>query len=153
MCCAACGTNLEPVILMKQMLLLTLSFALAGCGGTPSTEQLPVEGIVRVDGQPLKNGSVRFVPDKSKGNTYGHEPVGQIGVDGKYTLSSLGQSGAPPGWYLVGVVSTYPSDPANPYALKSNVAARFNDPNVSKIAVEVSTSPAPGAYDFNVMSK
>src|SRR5687767_13348261 len=78
-------------------------FLVAGCdgGGLP-----PVKGKVTVDGAALTSGSVRFVPDTTKGNKATTEPAGEIGSDGTYTLHTNGKPGAPAGWYKVTVSAT-----------------------------------------------
>jgi hypothetical protein len=131
-------------------LLLTLS----GCGGD-SLALVPVEGKVTIDGSPFSNGTVRFVPDRDKGNTSPVEPIGEVGADGTYKLQSGGRAGAPLGWYKVGVVTTGSDivDSAKPNSGKSGVAKRFGNPASSGLAVEVVASPQPGAYDLKVTAK
>jgi hypothetical protein len=51
---------------------------LGGCGGPPTAS---VSGSVQVDGQPLKEGSINFVPEGGAGPTAG----GTI-TDGKYQI-------------------------------------------------------------------
>lgn len=135
-----------------MVLLVLNSLMLTGCGGD-SNSMIPVSGVVRIDGQPAVKGAVRFVPDRARGNNFTQEPVGQIGPDGKFSLTSLGQSGAPAGWYLVAVVSEDTPDSTNPVPVKRYVAARFNNPAESKLAVEVVANPAPGRYDLAVTAK
>ena len=125
---------------------------LAGCGGESLT-LVSVKGKVLVDGQPLTKGSVRFVPDKAKGNTTGVEPVGTIGADGGYELTTNGKPGAPPGGYLVSVSSGEIPDSTKPLATKTAVASRFSQPDTSKLTVEVVATPAAGAYDLKVSAK
>src|SRR5436190_1365195 len=72
-----------------HLLLFAVAILLAGCGGG-SGDLKSVSGKVTVDGRPLTKGAVRFVPDTSKGSTAKFEPVGEIGSDGSYTLSTQG---------------------------------------------------------------
>ncbi len=133
--------------------VLLVFFATAGCGGTVALS--PVEGKVSVDGAPLTKGSIRFMPDKEKGNAETVEPVGEIGAGGSYKLMSNGKSGAAAGWYKVGVNGSGSEipDSTKPLATKSPVASKFADPNLSGLKVEVVASPASGAYDFKVSAK
>ncbi len=124
----------------------------AGCGGD-GPKLLPVKGNVTADGQALSKGSVRFVPDAAKGNAGKHEPAGEIGADGSYTLSTSGKAGAPAGWYKVSVISTDPPDSSKPLDVKSYVGKKFNDPQTSPLIVEVVASPAAGAYDLKASAK
>src|SRR5262245_20481066 len=71
----------------------------SGCGsGKPK-----VGGKILVDGAPLPSGSVRFVPDRERGNTATTEPAGQIKPDGTYALYANGNESIPSGWYKVTV--------------------------------------------------
>jgi hypothetical protein len=123
---------------------LTLVACISGCGDGAGAS---VSGTVLVDGKPATKGSVRFVPDKSKGNTFGQEPTGTIGADGKYTLK------APKGWYKATVVSSETPDSTKPNATKAYVAAKYGNPDTSGLSVEVVGSPAAGAYDLKVTEK
>lgn len=83
--------------------LVGASFAalsLVGCGGRdPNLPKLePVSGTVTLDGRPLANASVTFVPS---GTTRGTGATGVTGPDGKYTLMSRGEPGVPAGDYRV----------------------------------------------------
>jgi len=71
--------------------------ALAGCGdGRPA--RVPVSGVVLIDGQPLPRGHISFVP------TNGRPSAGEIGGDGKFTLTCYdGQDGAIPGTHRIQV--------------------------------------------------
>ncbi len=129
------------------------ALTLVGCGSDPMNAAT-VKGKVLLDGKPLTKGSVRFVPDKAKGNTAGVEPTGIIGESGEYELITNGKSGAPLGSYTVCVVSGEIPDSGNPTAVpKGGPAPRFAQPETSKLTVEVVPSPAAGAYDLNVSAK
>ena len=127
---------------------------LLGCGGD-GPALVPVEGKVTLDGVPLPKGSVRLQPDKAKGNTFGSEPVGEIVADGSFKIMVNGKSGAPVGWYKVGVngAGSEIPDSTKPLANKSPVAVRFADPATSNLSVEVVPAAAAGAYDFKVSAK
>jgi hypothetical protein len=122
-----------------------------GCdsGGSLQT----VSGKVTVDGNPLGRGSVRFVPDKDKGNKTTTEPAGEIKSDGTYTLTTNGKTGAPVGWYKVTVTATELAESSNPYGGKVLVAPKYNVPETSGISIEVKSSPPAGAYDIAVTSR
>jgi len=143
---------LRPLALSVTWLCLSVASMtlLTGCGGDGSVS---VSGTVLIDGKPATKGSVRFVPDKGKGNTFGQEPAGMIGTDGKYTLSTPTGGGAPLGWYKVVVVSQDLPDSAKPNVTKSYVAAKFGNPDSSGLSVEVVRSAPTGAYDLKVTEK
>ena len=63
----------------------------AGCGRPSGVSFAPVTGRVVVNGQPLAEGSVHFVPDESQG-TSGPMSTGVLQSDGSYTLRGPGQN-------------------------------------------------------------
>lgn len=121
---------------------------LSGCGGGENLQS--VSGVVTCDGTPLTQGSVRFVPDTSKGNTAKTEPAGTIGSDGKYSVLTDGKSGAPAGWYKVSVASGIIPESSNPNVNKAPFAAKYSNPETSGLSVEVK---AGGSYDLKVSAK
>ena len=123
---------------------------LAGCS-KPDDVRVPVQGTVFVGGKPATYGAVILIPDASKGNTSKHEPRGKIEADGKFTVQTTTQNGAPAGPYKVGVTVTEPPDPKNPYVvLKSLIDAKYNDPETSGLSLEVVPSAKAGAYDLKL---
>jgi hypothetical protein len=64
--------------------LVTLQLITSGCSGGAGTPELaPVEGRVTMDGEPLPNVCVHFIPEN------GRESVGTTDKDGKYQASYL----------------------------------------------------------------
>jgi hypothetical protein len=125
--------------------------SVSGCGKGDG-KLMPVQGQVKFGDAPLTTGVVIFRPDASKGNTSQHEPRGQIDAEGHYTLKTAQQEGAAPGWYKVGIIAAQQStDANNPYALpKSLIPTIYNDPEKSRLALEVVEKPSPGAYDLTI---
>jgi hypothetical protein len=126
--------------------LSIVAFALSGCGGMGT--RYPVEGKVTVDGKPLRDGRLIFVPDKEKGNQLKDGPFGQV-KDGSYTLTTQGKPGAPAGWYNVIVQTQYQDAPADAIELPR----RYEDPLGSGLSIEVVPSPDPGHYDFTLKTE
>jgi hypothetical protein len=114
---------------------------------------------VLVNGEPLRPKKVGtcaliFRPDAGKGNTYKHEPRGDVDEEGNYFLITANQVGAPPGWYKVGVRATEPRDSKWKYAVpKEILPPQFADPEKSGLSVEVVEYPNPGQYDLKVTRK
>ena len=139
-----------------SVLVAGVFLALAlGCGqGDGDLGRLvPVEGKVMLGDKPLTTGVVIFRPDATKGNTSKHEPRGPIDAEGNYKLvTAEKRDGAAPGWYKVGIIAAQQStDAKNPYALpKSLIPSIYNDPEKSRLAVEVVEKPSPGAYDLRI---
>ncbi|MCA9133866.1 MAG: hypothetical protein KDA45_11955 [Planctomycetales bacterium] len=87
---------------MKNLSYALLLFLLAGCGEESLT--VPVEGILRLDGQPLKDVSVMFVPDGS-----GRDATGSTDDEGRFVLSTFDpRDGAMPGTYKVVIMPAMP---------------------------------------------
>lgn len=80
---------------MRKIYLVFLAVVLSGCGS--NSPMVPVSGIVKLDGQPLVNASVSFVP---QGN--GKQATGTTDEKGKFVLSTIDpRDGAMPGTYKV----------------------------------------------------
>jgi hypothetical protein len=120
-----------------------------GCGD--EVKLVPVTGRVTVDGKPLTAGWVCFKPDKSKGNTFGGEPLGEVNSQGEYTLSYLGRPGAPLGAYKVTVTSTGPTNSDNTSVKAKNVLrSSYFHADTTPLAVEVVSQPSASAYDLKL---
>src|SRR5262245_23020952 len=98
--------NFLPALTLGAALLALAS----GCRGGPKLAEFPelspVKGVVKRDGQPVKGGLVRFVPDPDKPEFLTNSEVKD---DGSYELSTVRTNdskgerkpGAPPGTYKV----------------------------------------------------
>jgi hypothetical protein len=131
------------------LLLAGLLGSTLGCGNEATL--YPVSGKVTVNGKALTSGSVRYVPDKAKGNTFGGEPVGEINDQGEYTLNHMGKPGAPLGAYKIIVTSTGATTSDNTSVKAQNtVRANYSDVKTTSLAAEVVKEPAAGAYDLKL---
>jgi len=75
-----------------------------GCGPGNGLKLARVSGKVTYKGEPLKNGTIVFMPDETKGTT-GPQAIGTIMSDGTYILSSESSGdGAVVGHHKVGVL-------------------------------------------------
>jgi hypothetical protein len=133
--------------ILTTLTLAALLAAVSGCSGQPA-----VKGHASVDNKPLSSGSVRFIPDKDKGNTATAEPRGVITEQGTYEVATDGRPGAPPGWYKVVVAAVEPVDLNNPSPppAKSLIAVKYNQPETTDLHVEVKAGAADGAYDLKL---
>lgn len=118
---------------MPKRFLITLAAALllAGCSDKPSQ----VSGVVTLDDQPLTKGTVAFYPQEA-----GQIAYGQIGGNGRYSLSTGTDDGLVPGSYTVTVEATelVPATPQNPEPLpKLLTPEKYRDKASSGIVVEV----------------
>jgi len=109
----------------------------------------PVSGKITVDGQPLTEGQVSFLPFDEGIQTGGGTAAGKIDPSGGYKIFTAGKDGAPLGRYKVTVTpSMVPTGdnkmPVTPFNQK------YTDYKKTTIVVEVVSNPAPGAYDFKL---
>ncbi len=100
---------------------VVLAIGLVGCGGPEQKSGLPlipVAGTVTLDGQPLADADLQFIPE---GDTKGQGGYGRTGRDGSYTVSTpFGEPGLAAGAYrvviqkLVAPASSAASGPIDP---------------------------------------
>ena len=74
------------------LVLIALPLCLAGCSGRPQLGQ--VSGRVTMDGEPLGEIEVKFMPDPAEGNS-GRYSVGTTDANGYYTLTYFDESRKP----------------------------------------------------------
>lgn len=121
-----------------------------GCG--PAGPVLhEVRGAVKYAGVPLTTGVVSLRGDK--GNSTLHIPTGTIDGSGRYRVFTNGKPGAPPGWYRVVVFATEPTvdtGKVSPGMPKSIIPIRYNNATTSPLEIEVTATPAEGAYDLQL---
>lgn len=136
-------------VLVSSLLLLLLGAP--GCGdGVP---RATVSGEVLLDGQPLSQGAIKFVPmEGTTGVVTGTEIK-----DGRYELPQA--AGAAPGWNRVEITAVKKTgemvqDPLGPIGSKiemetSAIAPRFNSGSELKVEIQ----PGDNTHDFKVESK
>jgi hypothetical protein len=130
---------------------LVLVFCLTvsiGCGEEVAPRH-PASGKVTLDGAPLGDAEIIYVPDAEKGNKSKISCGGRTAADGTYTLSTVGPAGAPAGWYKVVVQTTFPGGPAKPVVIPDRYAS-LSETDLSR---EVVPSPAADAYDIHLNRK
>jgi hypothetical protein len=123
------------------------SAAATGC--SPSDANLaPVEGVVRLDGQPLTSGKVLFQP------TAGRGAMGLIQSDGTFTLGTYRDAdGALIGEHKVAIVA-YEGDGGRPdptagrKPLKPLVPEHYLAPGTSNLTFEVKSGDNRPEFDL-----
>jgi hypothetical protein len=136
----------------RRCVLALAAFALAlGCKEGPKGA-LPVTGKVNYKGMPLAGGTIVFTPDASHGNS-GDIALGEIHLDGTYTLRTGKNSGVAPGWYRVTVAALSTQGvalPGQPYSIpQSLLPERYRDPEQSNLACEIKPDRS-NVIDFNL---
>ncbi|MDA0833477.1 MAG: hypothetical protein O2955_02085 [Planctomycetota bacterium] len=128
-----------------SLLAILLGSCLAGCGpGTDKPATVAVGGVVTLDGQPVKNARVRFIPDADKGRA----AAGTTGDDGSFSLSTFDtDDGIVPGNYSVDVtsmaiddISTETKDSGEP--LTSEIPAKFSNSTTSGVSFTIGEGDA-----------
>jgi hypothetical protein len=134
-----------------SFLMLSICVGLSiGCG-SESVKLVPASGRVTVNGKPLTAGTVTFRPDKSKGNTFGGEPMGELNSEGVYTIETNGKPGAPLGSYKVTIMSSGPTTEDNTKVkAQSLVNMTYFHADTTPLTIEVVQQPAAGAYDLKL---
>ena len=75
---------------IRRLFTVGLLIAVAGCGGKPEKKEVPVAGVVTLNGEPLEGAEINYLHEQ--------HPVGMItGPQGNYNFPT----GAVPGTYKV----------------------------------------------------
>lgn len=75
---------------MRVLLMLAVAVCLGGCGRGPTFAS--VEGVVRLDGKPLADAEVQFIPDITQGAT-GPPASAYTDKDGRFRIAATDASG------------------------------------------------------------
>jgi hypothetical protein len=78
---------MKRLVLLRRLALLSTAALIFGCSSANGLNLAKVRGKVTYKGQPVKNGTVMFMPDDSKG-TIGPPAVGTITSDGSFIMST-----------------------------------------------------------------
>lgn len=143
---------MTPTDARRRALVLLAALGLAGCGAEgDGFERHPVKGTVLHDGQPLKAGTINFIPEGA-----GASGTGEV-VDGAFSLDAA--DGLSPGGYRVEVYSSQatgrkipnPDDPgATIDEVLSMVDRRYNV--ASTLRADIPPGGAPPPLSFEVSS-
>jgi hypothetical protein len=118
---------------------LALAAAVAAAGCSRSQPVGEVEGAVRVNGRPLANVVVEFLPDPEKGTT-GPRSTGVTDEQGRYQLRCDDQrAGAVTGWHRIVLEDLNMGRPAQGQPVKtvSRVAPRYSKAATTPLLKEV----------------
>lgn len=90
--------------------VLVFATALSGCGGGGGLDVGKVGGVVTLDGKPLPNAVVTFVPKAG-----GPSATGMTDAEGKYQLMTVNDNGALVGEHMVSIICVPETAPAESY--------------------------------------
>lgn len=136
----------------RALPLALLATILCGCGKTAGLDKVVVSGTVTLDGQPISNGEIRFVPAPG---TVGPISGGPI-KDGAYVAK--GKGGVPLGEHTVEIKAYRPmtkgpgqSASANPEGgpAEQYLDKRYNEQTTLKATIAADTE----TQDFQLTSK
>lgn len=93
-------------ILSRSLLLVSLCILTMGCGGSSRAKTVGVTGVLLLDGAPVPDARIRFVPSNPDGRT----AIGDTDAAGKFKLSTFEPGdGIIPGEYDADVTSKVPA--------------------------------------------
>ncbi|QDV49864.1 DUF4198 domain-containing protein [Gimesia fumaroli] len=104
---------------ISRLLLLVGMFWLIGCGGNSEIPVVPVSGQITLDGQPLADVSISFVPQAESVSSpdVGPGSMAKTDSEGRFTLITVdGRDGAVVASHIIRIVpaiddSSTPDDP------------------------------------------
>jgi hypothetical protein len=115
---------------------------LSGCGSGNGLNLAKVSGKVSYKGQPVKNGTVFFMPDEGRG-TVGPPAVGSITTDGSFVMSTeTAGDGVIVGHHKVGITGIEPASVSSQEAPDPT-----QDPGgYMKVKAKITAQAASGAF-------
>jgi hypothetical protein len=135
--------------------LLAALVGVAGCGGI---KRIPTSGTVTLDGQPLTEGVLQFIPDVSKGTNYRVNCSGPIS-NGRWNLVTSGVdradtgTGAPVGWFKVTYVHPNEGSKAPGASAAPKVADKYRSEETTPLSIELTDPPPAEGYKIELTSK
>ena len=134
--------------------LLAALVGVAGCG----IKRIPTGGKVTLDGQPMTEGVLQFIPDVSKGNNLRVSCSGPIS-NGRWNLVTSGMeradtgTGAPVGWFKV--IYTHPNEGSKAPGASAapKVAAKYYREDTTPLSIELTDPPPAEGYTIKLTSK
>ena len=134
--------------------LLAALVGVAGCG----IKRIPTSGKVILDGQPMTEGVLKFIPDSSKGNNLRVSCSGPIS-NGRWNLVTSGMdradtgTGAPVGWFKV--IYTHPNEGSKAPGASAapKVAAKYYREETTPLSIELTDPPPAEGYTIELTSK
>jgi hypothetical protein len=137
----------RPATLLATLALL-IGAMTTGCGKSSDLEKVVVAGRVTLDGQPISNGEIRFIPDQGTKGPISGGPI----KDGAYKAD--GRGGVPVGAHRVEIRGYRPQGGQQPAASEGGpaeqyVPGKYNDQTELKATIDSDTT----TQDFELSSK
>jgi len=134
--------------------LLAALVGMAGCG----IKRIPTSGKVTLDGEPMTQGVLQFIPDVSKGNNLRVGCAGPIS-NGRWNLVTTGMerantgTGAPVGWFKVTYTNPNEGSKAPGASAAPKVAAKYYREETTPLSIELTDPPPTEGYTIELTSK
>ena len=134
--------------------LLAALVGMAGCG----IKRIPTSGKVTLDGEPMTQGVLQFIPDVSKGNNLRVGCAGPIS-NGRWNLVTTGMerantgTGAPVGWFKVTYTNPNEGSKAPGASAAPKVAAKYHREDTTPLSIELTDPPPAEGYTIELTSK
>ena len=134
--------------------LLAVLVGVAGCG----VKRIPTSGTVTLDGQPMPEGILQFIPDSSKGNNLRLGCSGPVS-NGRWNLVTSGMerrdtgTGAPVGWFKVTYTNPNEGSKAPGVSAAPKVAAKYYREDTTPLSIELTDPPPTEGYTIELTSK
>ncbi len=142
-----------PVRISVGCVLLSLAWLVVGCAAKTQPDTYLVSGVVTLDGQPVANASVTFLP---RGSTRGSPATCMTDADGKYAFQPERGQGVRDGEFTVTISRLKELAAGQPEAtpevgMDNSMPAPYGDPQRTALSANV---PAGGAViDFALKSR
>ena len=137
--------------------LFSLGLMLTGCGSSKSPATIKVHGRITLNGEPVANASIVFVPKETHGTALKRPATADSNEEGLYQLSSFEkEDGALPGDYLVSIISYLvpPGGPERPGAAVLGTPRKYSDPTTSELTATVPpNTKGPLELNFDLKGK
>jgi hypothetical protein len=131
--------------------LIAVALILSGCGGDSRPTTVPVSGKITWNGEPLKSGTVAFVPTGDK-QTY--PASGVIDSSGNYKMTTFKTGdGVIPGDYQVSVIVLEGADPATKSEGKRVLPEKYDKAATSGLTTSIKPGEGPKTIDLKLEGK
>jgi hypothetical protein len=134
---------------LSKLAVALVAVTAIGCGQSSDLDKVVVRGAVTLDGQPIPNGELRFIPTNGTKGPISGGPI----KDGAYLAQ--GRGGVPVGEHRVEIrayrPATKPGQPVSPEGgpAEQYLDKRFNEQTTLTAKIEASTE----TQDFQLTSK
>ena len=134
---------------LSSLALVLFAVTSIGCGQSSDLDKVVVRGTVTLDGQPIPNGELRFIPTNGTKGPVSGGPI----KDGAYVAQ--GRGGVPVGEHRVEIKAyrpaTKPGQPVSPEGgpAEQYLDKRFNEQTMLTAKIDASTE----TQDFQLTSK